>query len=371
MSLTSEALKAALGDAGLSRDDIDGITTHMGTPYGDDYDRMAYALGLNIRHSAQYFTHGRFITLALQNAAITVATGLADVVACVHTFKTESLSDSNWVAKPGESDREGAREGGGPHGQQPAFGLTSMASGMAMSMRRYIELYGYGDDALLPVVQSARAHAARNPLALLRDESLTSADYLAQPFLMDPIRPADGAAFGDGSIVVLVTSAERAHNLRKPPVYIRGMQGMRSGREEFLFGRRDLGVLQQGIGRVAAEKHPYQVYDMSDTRPADIDAFYTYDVYSPMVLYALERFGHCEPGTAAAFAADGNIAPGGALPVNTSGGMLAEIHLCGWNSIAEIVRQVRGEAGAGQLPNARLLQWANPIGDAIIFGGEA
>ena len=174
LSLSAEALRAALDDAGLAHGDVDGIATHLGTPYGDDYDRMANVLGLNIRHAAQYFTHGRFITLALQNAAITVATGLADVVACIHTFKTDSMSETRWVAKPGDSDEEGAREGGGPHGQQPAFGLTSMTAGVALAARRYMQRYGLGDDALMPVVLSARAHAALNPRALLHNERLTA-----------------------------------------------------------------------------------------------------------------------------------------------------------------------------------------------------
>jgi acetyl-CoA acetyltransferase len=370
LALTAEAFKAALTDAGLSHDDVDGIATHLGTPYGDDYDRMAYGLGLNIRHAAQYFTHGRFITLALQNAAAAVATGLADVVACIHTFKTDSMSDTRWVAKPGEEDREGAREGGGPHGQQPAFGLTSMTAGVAMAARRYLQTYGLHDDALMPVALSARLHAALNPRALLRDAPLTADAYLAEQFSMDPIRPSDGAIYGDGSVVVLVVSPERARSLGKPPVYIRGMQGMRAGREEFLFGPRGLGVMQQGTGRGVPEKHPHQVFDMADVRPPDIDGFYTYDIYSPIVLFALERFGHCEPGGAARFAGDGQIAPGGRLPVNTGGGLLAEIHMCGWNMIAEIVRQIRGEAGAGQLQSPGLLQWAGAAGDSIIFGGE-
>ncbi|WP_155976900.1 hypothetical protein [Nocardia sp. 348MFTsu5.1] len=371
LALTAEALKAALADAGLSHGDVDGIATHMGTPYGDDYDRMAYGLGLDIRHAAQYFTHGRFITLALQNAAITVATGLADVVACIHTFKTDSMSDAKWVAKPGETDAEGAREGGGPHGQQPAFGLTSMTAGVALATRRYLETYGLGNDALLPVAMAAREHAALNPRALLGNEPLTAEEYLAESFVMDPIRPSDGAIYGDGSVVVLVTTAERARSLNRQPVYIRGMQGMRSGREEFLFSQRGLGVLQQGVGPSIPEKHPRQVFDMAGVTPDDIRGFYTYDIYSPLVLFALERFGHCDPGGAAKFVADGGIAPGGRLPVNTGGGLMAEVHMCGWNMIAEMTRQIRGEAGAGQIPDPRLLQWAFPAGDSIIFGSEA
>ena len=370
LAMTAEALKAALSDAGLDKQDVDGLATHMGTPYGDDYDRMAYALGLNIRHATQYFTHGRFNTLALQNAAITTATGLADVVACIHTFKTVSLSAVRSVAKPGENDDEGAREGGGPHGQQPAFGLSSMAAGVAFATMRYREDYGLSDDFLWPFVESSRRHAALNPRALLHDRTLTRDEYLAEPYSMDPLRPSDGAQYGDGSIVVLVTSAERARSLSRPPVYLRGMQGMRAGREEFLLAGRNKGIMQQGVGPVQPEKHPYQSYEMAGVGPGDIRGFYTYDIFSPVVPFALERFGHCEPGTASRFAEEGGIAPGGRLPVNTSGGLISEVHLCGWNSIAEIVRQVRGEAEARQIPDPQFLQWAQPAGDSIIFGGE-
>lgn len=370
MSLTALALKAALADAGLTKDDVDGIATHMGTPYGDDYDRMAYALGLDIRHAAQYFTHGRFNTIALQNAAIAVATGLADVVACIHTFKTDSMSDARWVAKPGENDHEGAREGGGPHGQQPAFGLSSMAAGVAFATNRYREAHGLADDFLWPVVESSRRYAALNPMALLREQPVSRDAYLAEPYFMDPLRPADGAVFGDGSVVVLVTSAERARSLPKPPVYIRGMQGMRTGREEFLLSGRGTGIMQQGVGPSKPEKRPSQAYEMAGVSPADIAGFYTYDVYSSLVLFALERFGHCAPGTAARFVAEGDIATGGRLPVNTSGGMMAEIHMCGWNSIVEIVRQMRGEAHGRQLSDTQFLQWAQPVGDSVIFGKE-
>jgi acetyl-CoA acetyltransferase len=370
MKLTSQAFKAALADAGLSHQDVDGITTHLGTPYGDDYDQIATALGLNIRHASQYFTHGRFVTLSLQNAALAVMTGLADVVACVMTFRTESLDQSKWVAAPGAGDREGARQGGGPHGQQPAFGLSSMASGAALSARRYMETYGVSEEGFMHTVLSARAHAARNPRALLHDSPLSAEQYMAQPYVMDPLRAADDAKYGDGSVVVLVASAERAEQLRRPPVYIRGMQGLRTGREEFLFARRGLGVSQQGTGPNTPDRQPHQVFDMAGVAPSDIDAFYTYDIFSPFVLFALERFGHCRFGEAAEFVASGGIAPGGRLPVNTNGGMLAEVHLSGWNNIAEIVRQLRGEAGPTQLPDARVLQWGTTFGDSIIFGSE-
>jgi acetyl-CoA acetyltransferase len=239
-----------------------------------------------------------------------------------------------------------------------------------LAARRYLELYGLSEDAFMPVALSARAHAAKNPRSLLGTTPLSAASYLSEPYVMDPIRESDGAVYGDGSVVVLISTAERARELRRPPVYVRGMQGIRTGREEFLFARRGLGVMQQGVGVPTPEKHTRQVFDMAGATPADISAFYTYDIFSPIILFALERFGHCEFGGAANFAADGSIAPGGRLPVNTSGGMLSEIHLSGWNNIAEIIRQIRGEAGASQLSDPRLLQWAGVAADSIIFGNE-
>jgi len=100
---------------------------------------------------------------------------------------------------------------------------------------------------------------------------------------------------------------------------------------------------------------------------SNYQAFYTYDAFSPLVLFALERFGHCGRGEAAAFVQDGTIGPGGRLPVNTSGGLLSEAHLAGWNCIREMVLQLRGEAGERQIPYARVLQWGTCWGDSAIL----
>jgi acetyl-CoA acetyltransferase len=98
-----------------------------------------------------------------------------------------------------------------------------------------------------------------------------------------------------------------------------------------------------------------------------VHGFYTYDAFSPLVLFALERFGYCGPGEAAAWVQDGRIELGGALPVNTSGGLLSEAHVAGWNSICEMVRQLRGTAGASQIPGAQVLHWGTAWGDAVIL----
>jgi acetyl-CoA acetyltransferase len=109
------------------------------------------------------------------------------------------------------------------------------------------------------------------------------------------------------------------------------------------------------------------VYQMAGVTPADIDAFFTYDAFSILAWMALERFGFCSPGEAAAFTQEGRIELGGALPMNTNGGLLAEGHIMGWNHQVEIVRQLRGECGPRQVVNARIIQWANAYGDSLIY----
>ena len=147
------------------------------------------------------------------------------------------------------------------------------------------------------------------------------------------------------------------------------MQGMRSGREEFIFAPRGLGINQQSGKRVGAARATSRCSRRA-SRATHVQGFYTYDAFSPLVLFALERFGYCGIGEAAAFVQDGRIAPGGALPVNTSGGLLSEAHVAGWNSICEMTRQLRGSAGASQIADARVLQWGTAWGDCVILTRE-
>jgi acetyl-CoA acetyltransferase len=145
------------------------------------------------------------------------------------------------------------------------------------------------------------------------------------------------------------------------------MQGIRSGREEFIFATPGLGINQQPAKPSAPRPVDQEVYRGAGVERADVQGLYTYDAFSPLVLYVLERFGFCGAGEAAGFVQGGRIALGGALPVNTSGGLLSEAHVGGWNSIAEMVRQLRGAAGPRQIPDARVLQWGTAWGDSVIL----
>ena len=362
LQLAAIAFTRALDDAGLGRDDVDGLSINIGWPLGLDYDRIAESFGLDIRYVNQTWTHGRFVTMSLQNAALAVAAGLADVVACVtaasFTREREILG--------GPGDIEGLREEGGTHGENPPYGLTAPAAGAAMAMQRYMALYGATSEQLATVAMTLRKHALLNPNAIQK-KPLSLDDYMAARMVVAPLRLYDCCLVSDGAAVVLVTSAERARDLAQSPVYISGMQGLRAGRDEFIFAPPGLGINQQSAGRVTPKERDQEAYAMADVARQDINGLYTYDAFTPLVLFVLERFGFCPPGSAANWIQDGRIEIGGELPVNTSGGLMSEAHVSGWNSICEIVRQLRGQAGPRQIADATHLQWATVWGDSIVF----
>src|SRR5687768_4298730 len=359
LALGATALKAALDDAGLRREDIDGIAIHLGWPLGVDYDRVAEAYGLDLRWVTQTWLHGRFVTSMLQQAAMAVACGLADVVAC---FTAISFTRERQILG-GPGDAEGTREDGGTHGESPPYGLTAPAGGAALGMQRYMALYGATSAQLAAVPIAFRKHALKSPHAVMK-QPLTLEAHQASRMVVDPLRLYDCSLITDGAAVVLITSVERARYLKQKPVHVTGMQGMRSGRDEFIFAPRGLGINQQ---RSSNSRFENQVYRMAGIERADVQGLYTYDAFSPLVLFTLERFGFCGPGEAARWVQGERIELGGELPMNTSGGLLSEAHIGGWNSILEMVRQLRGTAGARQIANARHLQWATAWGDSVVL----
>jgi acetyl-CoA acetyltransferase len=362
LGLAAQAFRAALEDAGLTREAVDGLSINIGWPLGVDYDRVAETFGLSLRYVNQSWTHGRFITHSLQHAAMAVHHGLADCVVCLCSV---GFTRERGILG-GPQDIEGRREEGGSHGESPVYGLTSPAGGAALSMQRYRALYGTTPEQLATVALTLRRHALLNPQAIMR-APLSLEDYLNARRIIDPLRLYDCSLINEGACCVLVTSAERARDQAKAPVYYLAMQGMRSGREEFIFAPPGLGINQQTTGRVTPREADLEVYREGGITQKDVDGLYTYDAFSPLVLFVLERFGFCGPGEAARWIQDGRIGLGGELPVNTSGGLLSEAHVGGWNSIVEMVRQLRGECGARQVAGAQIMQWATVWGDSILF----
>ena len=361
IDLAGEAIRNAVDDAGLERDDVDGLMVSFGTPIGADADTLAYALGLKLRAYNQTWAHGRFTASCIQWAAMMVGAGLATTVACLASI---SFSGLRRPMMGGTGDAEGGREAGGGHGEDPVFGMTSPGAGAALVARKYFARFGATSRDLAAVAVAFRKHASLNPAAMMRSP-ITVEDHQNSRFVCEPLHLLDYCLINDGAACVLVTSAERARDAKKPPVYISGMQGLPAGRHEFIWTYPGFGTAQQDVFDYQPGVQP--VYDMAGVSPQDIDVLFTYDAFSILAWTALERFGFCGQGEAAAFSQDGRIEVGGALPMNTNGGLMSEGHIMGWNHQVELVRQLRGECGPRQVPNATLAQWANAYGDSLIY----
>lgn len=363
-----QAVTRALEDSGLERGRVDGLLVHIGSPRGLDYDEMANLLALSPRFAAQTWSHGRFCGSVLQHAAMAVDHGLADYVLCVATFLNTRFTNHGTPGFPGFA--ENLREGGGPHAEALQAGLAAPAGGTAMAFQRYLQKYGIERDKVAAVTVAQRKSALLNPLAVMK-KPLTADDYRASPFVVEPLRLLDCSVPVDTAVAVLVTSAARARDLQRPPVYMRAYQGISAGPQEFVFGQRGLGIAQaeEFDWRPAGRREA--VYEAAGAVPADIDTFHCYDGFSPHVLWALERFGFADIGEAADWIQGGRIELNGELPVNTSGGHLSEGHSNGWGHTVEIVRQLRGEAGPRQIADCRLAMWGTTFGDAIIYGRDA
>jgi acetyl-CoA acetyltransferase len=361
IDLAGEAIRHALDDAGLGRDDLDGLIVSFGTPIGADADTLAYALGLKLKMYNQTWAHGRFTASCLQWAALAVNAGLAKAVACLAAI---SFSGLRRPMMGGSGDSEGAREAGGGHGEDPVFGMTSPGAGAALVAQKYFTRFGATSRQLAAVPVAFRKHASLNPGAIMH-EPITAEDHQNSRFVCEPLHLLDYCLINDGAACVIVTTRERARDLRKPPVYISGMQGLPAGREEFIWTYPGFGTSQQDV--FDYQPGPQPVYQMAEVTPKDVDALFTYDAFSILAWTALERFGFCGQGEAAAFTQGGRIEVGGALPMNTNGGLLSEGHIMGWNHQVEIVRQLRGECGQRQVANAQVIQWANAYGDSLIY----
>jgi acetyl-CoA acetyltransferase len=355
------AFKNALDDAGLERKDIDGLLVNIGSPFGVDYDQVSEAFGLDIHFSDQTWTHGRQMATVTSHAAMAVDAGLANYVACVCSI--------NW-ARVGTVGSQGQwqddREIGGAHFEHPWYGMTSPGAAWAMGVQKYFDRYGATSRDLAEVGVSLREHALRNPAAVMK-KPLTVEEHQASRYVCEPLHLFDYCLTVGGACVVIVTTAERAKDGPKKPVYIMGMQGLCAGREEATGARPGLGVHQQNEAYPVPHPRDLAAFRMAGVEHKDVDAFYTYDAMSSIVWMSLERFGFCKPGEAWQFVKEGNIRPGGKLPVNTNGGLLSEVHVSGWNHICEMVRQLRHECGERQVPDAEIVQWGTNRGDSLIL----
>jgi acetyl-CoA acetyltransferase len=359
--LAGAALNGALADAGLNKDQVDGLIVQVGSPRGADYDGIAATFGLSPRFCSQTWSHGRFAATVLTHAAMAVATGLATRVACLMAMKNSDLG------RMGEADNpffhEQFRENGGPHGEEGHIGMASPIAGAAMAFDLYCRRYSQDREKLAAIPLTFRRHALLTDDAVMT-KPLSKADYRSSRPIIDPLRLLDCSPVGDGAVCMIVADAGSATR----EVRITGAQGMRAGRDAFIFAPVGLGMAQQSERRLTrAEARSQVAWRMAAAAPEDMDLLGLYDSFSPLPLYALEDFGFCEAGEALDWVQNGRIGLGGEMPVNTAGGQLSQAQLNGWGQLRELVVQLRGEAGARQVAEARRAMWASVGGDALIL----
>lgn len=364
LQMAGAALEQALVDAGLEKSAIDGLCVQIGSPRGADYDTLAQTFGLDLRYASQTWPHGRFTATVLTHAAMAIESGLATRVACILAMKNSDIGRIGEAGNP--FFYEQFRENGGPHGEEGHIGMASPVAGAAMAFDLYCRRYGKDRELLAAIPMAFRRHAALTPDAVMR-APMTLDDYLASRPIIDPLRLLDCSLVGDGAVCVVLSAARLASSLARP-VLLTGMQGVRASRESFVFAPEGLGMAQQSHRRrPLTETHSQPVHAMAGSGPEGFDLVGVYDSFAPLALYALEEFGFCGPGEGLDWIQGGRIELGGERPVNTAGGQLSHAQLNGWGQVAEIVRQLRGEAHGRQVDGARRGLWCSIGGDAIAF----
>jgi acetyl-CoA acetyltransferase len=336
-----EAIDLALEDAGLTTADVDGLLINAGITPGLGLSLQNLVGFRDLRLLNHMNAFGSTASAMVQFAAMAIDAGMARVVVCV--FADAPLSEGRG-AGAAYGGRGVAHQTDGMASLLHAYGYFGANTGYALAARRHMELYGTTPEHLGAIAVSTRQWAMRNPRAQMRTP-MTMADHHASRFIVEPLRLLDCCLVSNGGVAVVVTSAERARDLRRPPAYVLGMgQGhpgdpMRAGREP---------MVETGA-RLAGET----AFRMAGIGPADVSACEIYDCYTYTVLVTLEDYGFCRKGEGGPFVADGRLGPGGALPVNTGGGQLSGYYMWGMTPLSEAVLQVQRQAGERQLPDPR------------------
>lgn len=332
LQLAAECTLAALRDGGLEPADVDGFVSFS----LDAVDEIELARALGCRDLTFFarVPHGGGAACGVvQQAAMAVATGVADVVVC-------------WRALNG---RSGQRYSQGVAGQivttdlvhwgwYAPHGLFTPAAWTALAARRYLHETGATSEDLGRVAVTLRRHAARNPNAFFYARPLTLEEHQASRFIAEPLRLYDCCQETDGGVAVVVTSAERARDLPQPPAVILAAASGAGPEQEVMtsFYRDDLTEMPE-VRAVAR-----QLWAQSGLAPADVSCAVLYDAFTPNVLVQLEAYGFCGRGEAKDLVREGWLELDGRLPVNPHGGQIGEGYIHGMNGVAEGVRQIRG-----------------------------
>jgi acetyl-CoA acetyltransferase len=334
LQLALEACVAACEDAGVDPKQVNGLSTF--TMETNPESEIMRGLGIpELTHFSRIHFGGGAPCATVQYAAMAVASGVADYVLCYRAFNERSgrRFGAGVQDRPaGATSEEAQFAWTSPHG------ILTPASWVAMFARRMMHEYGVTSEDFGRVAVADRKHAANNPAAHFYEQPITLEDHQASRWIVEPLHLLDCCQETDGGQAMLVTTTERARDLKQPAVMVEAAaQGMADDQHMMRSFFRDSIVGLPEMGTCAR-----QIWETSGLSAADVKTAVLYDHFTPFVLAQLEEFGFCGPGEAKDFIADGGIEIGGRLPINTHGGQLGEAYIHGMNGIAEGVRQVRG-----------------------------
>lgn len=360
------AMQRALADAGLAKSQVDGYCCAGGSKVeagADDMGVMVEYLGLSPRFTDGTMTGGSSFELHVEHAAAALRTGLCDTV--LVTYGSDQLSRlGRQLGTKGYFAEESRVRG--PAQFEAPYGGT-IVSAYAMAAARHTHEFGTTPAQLASIAVAARAHAAANPEAMYR-QPITVDDVLSSPMVSDPLHKLDSCVISDGGGALVMTTAERAADLRQEPVAVLSTASAQTHWN--ISAMRDFTT-------TAAEAVGRDVFVRAGLSPADVDVFECYDSFTITVLLLLEDLGFCPKGEGGAFAESGAIGPGGTLPVNTDGGGLSALHpgMRGIFLLIEAVRQLRGQS-CNQVPGCEVAlacgvgAWLSCIG-AVLLGKAA
>jgi acetyl-CoA acetyltransferase len=329
MSFHVEAARNAIEDAGLKIEEVDGLLMQppmaaMGDPLvAPAY--LAQQLGIRVRFMAAHDVWGASAGCLAQHAAWAVVHGLANYVVC--TYGENALS--------GTSEYGAALNGG------LEYGMFGAVAGYALAARRGIHEFGTGPETWKEIAVAVRKWANLNPRARFYDRPMTYEDYYNSRVIVEPFHLFDICLISDGGRAFVVTTAERARNCQKRPVYIMGMGQDHSA--------TNVPQATHLAGPIGAKVSGEEAFKMAGVTKDDIDACEIYDCFTYTVELTLEGYGFFKRGEGKDFLKAERLAPGGDFPINTSGGQLSEAYFQGFTALTEAIVQLQGEAGERQL----------------------
>jgi acetyl-CoA acetyltransferase len=332
LDLIGQATERALTDAGLEKKDIDGLFS-ASVYYQMPTLAVGEYLGIRPRYSDATMMGGSSFVSHLLHAAAAIEAGLCEVALVAYTSTQLSEGGFRGVSDP-------------PNPFETPYRPRYPVSMYALAASRHMYEYGTTREQLAEVAVAARQWAKLNPNAFMRDD-LTVEDVLASRMISSPLSLLDCCLVTDGGGALLVTSTERAKDLRMPPVYLLG-----AGEAHW---HRNISQMPD-LTVTAAADSGRRAYEMAGVGPESVDVTMLYDAFTINPILFLEDLGFCEKGEGGAFVEGGRTAPGGELPVNTNGGGLSYNHpgMYGLLLLIEAVRQLRGECGERQVEGAEV-----------------